>query len=288
MTVSDGLSTFLSAFRFNSLRAAFCTQFLAFLALLAVAGCAGTTPPPPPPPPPDECPANSHPVDVLAAPVDSGPWADLFRDVNPGVKIDTDSVVCECDAGYALDEAGACVVVPPPPPPPTCGENERSEGAGCVCIQGHIRDPLGNCARPQNYIPWGDRADWARVVDLAYTVHRGDRDLQKILDRGACYLAGGSFEILDEDAAEMRALIATMAGVRDEGDRLIWRIKNEPHRFFDAGAPWLRSQVRKSRANEMIAALNAQTSIYGAISARFGDVAGCDAIGCKIDNKPCP
>lgn len=272
MAVSNGLSTFLSTFSFKGLRGAFCPQFLALLALLALAGCAGTTPPPPPPqpPPPDECPENSHPVDVGAG-----------------------SLVCECDAGFTLDDAGACVVVPPPPPPPpppptVCGENERPEAGSCVCIQGHIRDPNGNCARPQNYIPWGDRADWARRVDLAYTVWRGDRDLQKILDRGACYLAGGSLEVLDEDAAEMRALIAIMAGVRDEGDRLIWRIENAPHRFFDAGPPWLRSQVRKSRADEMVDALDTQTRIHGTISARFGFVPGCDAIGCKIDNKPCP
>ncbi len=55
------------------------------IAFVLIAACAGVQA--------DECPANSHPVDV---------WAGVL--------------VCECDVGFARDEDGDCVVVPPSPP----------------------------------------------------------------------------------------------------------------------------------------------------------------------------
>lgn len=253
----------LKSFLLRGLRGRFFPQFLPILAFgLFLAGCNGEQPPTPPPPP-VECGENEHP----------------------------DAGACVCDVGFERDEAGACVeaLPPPPPPPPGCGENERRDEAGaCVCVQGHIRDPLGACARPQNYIPWSSRDEWARRVDFAYSVWRGDRDLSLILVKGRCYLAGGSKAVLDEDAAALEATIARMVIARDEGDALIHRIENEKHRFFDSGDPWVRSQVRKSRANEMVDALEFQTGIYGDISSRFEPVRGCDAIGCKIDRDPCP
>jgi hypothetical protein len=155
-------------------------------------------------------------------------------------------------------------------------------------VQGYIRDPRGDCGRPQLYIPWAARDDWARKVDLAYTVWRGDRDLSSILEAsGRCYLAGGARAILDEDAPALEAVIAEMAGVRDEGDAVIHRINTVKHRFFEHGDPWLRSQVTKARANEMVGALEAQTAVYGAIAGRFPQVPGCDAIRCKIERDPC-
>lgn len=262
----------LKSFVLCGLRGRFCPQFWALLAVLALAGCSGTVPPPPPPPPPVECPENERP----------------------------DEGVCVCVDGFTRDGAGRCVPLPPPPPPPPpvdppppppppteCGENERPEDGACVCVPGYIRDPLGNCARPQDYIPWATRDEWARKVDLAYTVWRGDRDLQTILDFGRCHLSDGSKATLDVDGPELEAIIAEMRDVRDEGDFLIHRIETDQHRFFDEGPPWLRSQARKSRANEMVEALDEQTAIYAGISAQFGPVPGCDAIACKIGKDPC-
>ena len=158
-----------------------------------------------------------------------------------------------------------------------------------------VPTPEPPAARPQNFIQWSchqskptctDRTDWAKGVDLAYTVWRGDRDLQYLLDPGRAYLRGGVMELVALSPGELRSVITTMREVAAKGDRLIFRILTEKHRDFDANqlGAWHRCQVRKSVAVDMRGELEAQSRIYGDIAAAFPFYRGCDSIRCWLQN----
>lgn len=128
--------------------------------------------------------------------------------------------------------------IPAPAPPPT---NKPSDGRFATM-----------------YVPWDRREDWARKVDLAYTVWRGDRDLGYLLNRPDVMSKFGI------NAAALRADILEMQTANADGNRLIWRIKNEMHRKFRD-----RSQVRKDVVNAMVDRLERLTERYNTWRNKF-------------------
>ena len=113
-------------------------------------------------------------------------------------------------------------------------------------------------------------------------------DLLYLLIHGTRFLRGGSRELLDLSTGELSAIIEKMITVNAVGDRLIHRILNEKHRFFDPSplGEWHRSQVRRDVARAMHLDLNDETAIYGGIASAFPPVHGCDSIRCKVRRLP--
>jgi hypothetical protein len=112
--------------------------------------------------------------------------------------------------------------------------------------------------KPQLYVQWDRREAWANKIEQAYTVWRGDRDLG--------YMQGFP-EIMDEfgiDREQLNIELAEMRMVDVLGKQLAHRVRTQVHRKFRD-----RSQVRKSKVNEMVSALYAQTQVYNKYRAKF-------------------
>lgn len=157
-------------------------------------------------------------------------------------------------------------------------------------------EPPVDTNNPKLYIVWRcedppeaptcrDRFEWARSLDLAYTPHRGHRDLRSLLtEEGHRYLKDGDRQILDETPAELLEIIEQMELSHARSIRLQDRIVNQKHDPFDprVGSDWHRSQVRKDVANAMRGRMEGETATYMALAHQFPQVPGCDTIGCKI------
>ena len=125
-----------------------------------------------------------------------------------------------------------------------------------------------------DYIPWGDREEWAARVFHAYTVWRGERDLGYLLR----YLDFVNDALGTEIGRnKLSVLMETMQDAHNRQDRLVFRIETEKHRKYAN-----RSQVRKIVANEMIKELNMLTKEYGEIAKLIPHQPGCDSIKCRI------
>lgn len=123
----------------------------------------------------------------------------------------------------------------------------------------------------KRYIPWQDRKEWARRLDLVYTVWRGEREYAAILqDQKAV-------DRLPHSRKQIRQWMVDAQESHAKSRRLQWRIVNERHRKFKD-----RSQVRKDVYNEMRDEMRIHTARYASIASLWPLVKGCDSIRCKI------
>lgn len=129
--------------------------------------------------------------------------------------------------------------------------------------------------QPVDYIQWDMRDDWSDRVFFAYTIWRGHRDLEYLLDNLSFVHMRGLAPLVTKTS--LSVLIETMAAAHERQKRLSWRIENERHRDYVD-----RSQVRKSVAKEMINELNMLTREYGEIAALIPFHPDCDSIKCRI------
>lgn len=160
------------------------------------------------------------------------------------------------------------------------GENQFGElsaryhvGLKLQCQQ----TPTQPTTRPATaYIPWGDREEWARALEFAYTEWRGHRDLAALLARPE-FLAGGVQELVPFSGSELREIMNKMAQAQADSRTLQARILTEKHRDFTD-----RSQVRKDVANKLKARLIANSAQYSAIAVKIPPQPGCDSIACRL------